>query len=197
MLNKPAVTSVPVNTLLRERWSPRAFAAKPVSKADLTAILERVSDAARALANRGFVRMMKGDYAGAAKDLAIAMELPDAPPALTVWRFVAEARAGHKPADILKATADTLTADSWPAPLLHYFLGRVSGDQLLAAATQDPAEAGGRACESYYFLGQSAMLSKDARQATKLFQAAVATGMVRHTEYVAAKAELARLGRRP
>ncbi len=40
MLNKPAVTSVPVNTLLRERWSPRAFAAKPVSKADLTAILE-------------------------------------------------------------------------------------------------------------------------------------------------------------
>ena len=116
---------------------------------------------------------------------------------VTQYRDGAEARSGQKPAEVLKATADSLTADSWPAPLLHYFLGRVSGDQLLAAAVKDPAEAKGRACEAYYFLGQAALLSKDARQAIKLFQAALATGMSRHTEYVAAKAELARLGQRP
>src|SRR5262245_28697889 len=40
MLKKPAQTSVPVHELIRERWSPRAFADKPVSKNDLTAILE-------------------------------------------------------------------------------------------------------------------------------------------------------------
>jgi lipoprotein NlpI len=167
------------------------------AEADFTAILERVSDAAQPLANRGYVRMMKGDFEGATKDLSIAMTLPDAPAELTVWRFVAEARAGHKATDVLKATADTLTADSWPAPLLHYFLGRLSGDQLLMAAAKDASEAKGRACEAYYFLGQAALLSKDARQATKLFQAALATGMTRHTEYLAAKAELARLGLRP
>src|SRR5690606_6135618 len=138
--------------------------------------------------------MMKGDFEAAARDFAIAMDLPDAPPEMTVWRFVAEARAGHKPTDLLKAAADTLTADSWPAPLLHYFLGQISGDQLLAAAAKDPDEARGRACGAYYFLGRAALLSKDARQAAKLFQAAIATGMTRHTEFVAAKAELTRLG---
>ena len=40
MLTKPAVTSVSVNALIRERWSPRAFLPKPVARADLAAILE-------------------------------------------------------------------------------------------------------------------------------------------------------------
>lgn len=40
MLNKPAETSTPVNALIRERWSPRAFQSKPVSKTDLTGVLE-------------------------------------------------------------------------------------------------------------------------------------------------------------
>lgn len=40
MLKKPAQTSAPINEVLRERWSPRAFQTKAVSKADLTAILE-------------------------------------------------------------------------------------------------------------------------------------------------------------
>lgn len=40
MLEKPAVTSKPINSLLSRRWSPRAFATKPVAAADLTAILE-------------------------------------------------------------------------------------------------------------------------------------------------------------
>lgn len=40
MLKKSAETSAPVNALIRERWSPRAFAGKPVGGTDLTAILE-------------------------------------------------------------------------------------------------------------------------------------------------------------
>lgn len=40
MLNKPAQTAAPVNALIRERWSPRSFQSKAVSKADLTAMLE-------------------------------------------------------------------------------------------------------------------------------------------------------------
>lgn len=164
---------------------------------DLTAILERVADAAQPLANRGYVRMMKGEYAAAARDLALAMELPNAPPELAVWRFVAEAHGGHKPMDVLRAAAEPLVAEHWPAPLLRYFLGAISGDQLLTAAAQDPEDSAGRACEAYYFLGHAALLSQDGRQAAKLFQAALATGMSRHTEYIAAKAELERLGHGP
>ena len=40
MLKKPAQTSVPLHDLLTNRWSPRAFADKPVSVNDLTAVLE-------------------------------------------------------------------------------------------------------------------------------------------------------------
>lgn len=41
MLQKDAVTSVPIHDLLRRRWSPRAFDAnRPVSRAQLAALLE-------------------------------------------------------------------------------------------------------------------------------------------------------------
>ena len=40
MLNKPAQTSTSVHELIRERWSPRSFQTKAVSKTDLTAVLE-------------------------------------------------------------------------------------------------------------------------------------------------------------
>ena len=39
-LRKPAVTQAPLHELVRERWSPRSFAADPVSTADLRTILE-------------------------------------------------------------------------------------------------------------------------------------------------------------
>lgn len=39
-LLKPAVTSRPVHDLIRDRWSPRAFADAPVSRDEVTAFLE-------------------------------------------------------------------------------------------------------------------------------------------------------------
>lgn len=39
-LEKPAVTSRPVNDLIRDRWSPRAFAPAPVGRDDLIAVME-------------------------------------------------------------------------------------------------------------------------------------------------------------
>jgi nitroreductase len=40
VLEKPATTSVPVMDVVRDRWSPRSFAATPVPAAALTAVLE-------------------------------------------------------------------------------------------------------------------------------------------------------------
>jgi nitroreductase len=40
MLDKPAVTATPIHPLLANRWSPRAFAAKPVEPAKLLAVFE-------------------------------------------------------------------------------------------------------------------------------------------------------------
>jgi nitroreductase len=39
-MKNPAPTEYPVNELIRERWSPRAFADKPISPADLRSLFE-------------------------------------------------------------------------------------------------------------------------------------------------------------
>jgi serine/threonine-protein kinase len=154
-------------------------------EADLSAILGRTPNAARALSQRGSIRFMQAKYQAAGEDFARALSLPQAPADLQVWKFLADARAGAKP--VAPAPADV----NWPAPVLRYFRGELSGDQVLAAgqATRDP----GRVCESYFYLGEAALLQGDAAEAAKLFKAAVATGMQRYTEYAAAAAELGRM----
>ena len=79
--------------------------------------------------------------------------------------------------------------DSWPETIAQYFLGKISGDDLIKAARNSPA----RLCEAYFHLGQAALLQKDPAEAAKLFSAARATGMSRFVEYAAATAELQRL----
>ncbi|MBI5136732.1 MAG: nitroreductase family protein [Nitrospirae bacterium] len=39
-MKRPAATDHPVHSLLRERWSPRAFSGRPVTDAELRAVLE-------------------------------------------------------------------------------------------------------------------------------------------------------------
>ena len=73
--------------------------------------------------------------------------------------------------------------------MLRYFREELSGDQVIAAA----AGNAGLLCESYFFLGEAALLQGQTAEAAKLFRAARATGQTRYTEYAAAGAELARL----
>ncbi len=65
-LEKPAVTARPLHDIIRNRWSPRAFADKPVSKDDLIAVLEAARWAASC--NNGqpgrFIVATKDDAAG-------------------------------------------------------------------------------------------------------------------------------------
>src|SRR5215467_4482161 len=39
-MENPAPTEYPVNQLIRDRWSPRAFADKPIAPADLRSLFE-------------------------------------------------------------------------------------------------------------------------------------------------------------
>ena len=40
MIHKPAETSQPIHSLIRDRWSPRSFSEKPIPQEDLIALLE-------------------------------------------------------------------------------------------------------------------------------------------------------------
>ena len=76
---------------------------------------------------------------------------------------------------------------------MQYFLGNVSGDQVLDAAEREPAFALERLCEAYYYLGEAAALLNDSESAHKMLTAAIGTCKIRHTEYAGAKAALQRL----
>jgi len=62
-LAKPAVTSRPLHALIGNRWSPRAFADKPVSRDDLVAVLEAARWAASCANGQPwrFIVARKGD----------------------------------------------------------------------------------------------------------------------------------------
>jgi lipoprotein NlpI len=181
---------------LMGRALARQFAADLAgSEDDFSSVLKLAPNAAQALAGRGYVRVMRARYAEAAADLAAAMALPNAPLDLAAWRFIAESHAGQKAQAALAPIAKAAAADRWPAPVLHYFMGALSGDALLAHAAREPAAAPGRLCEVYYYLGEAALIQKDPAEAMKLFRAALDTGMTRYTEFAAAKAGLARLGK--
>jgi tetratricopeptide (TPR) repeat protein len=152
-------------------------------EADLDEILARAPDAAEALSKRGTIRFMQAKFKEAAVDLAHAAGLPGAPVDLVLWRFLAEARGGAKPAP------PPSSGSAWPTPVLRYFRAELSGDQVIAAAGGDP----GRLCETYFYLGEAAVLQGQTAEAVRLFKAARATGRTRYTEYAAAGAELARL----
>ncbi len=160
------------------------------AETDLSTILKSKPDAARALATRGHVRFMAAKFAEAAVDYAKAMALPNAPADLALWHFIATRRLGAKDADF--GPASEKTPDQWPAPIMRYFLGTLSGDAVLAIALHSP-DPGARLCEVYFYLGQAALLQDETKEAARLFAAAIATGKAKFTEYAAAKAELAHL----
>ena len=172
------------------RATARMFQADyAAAEADLGAILAKAPAAAQAIARRGHVRFLRQAYKDAAADFAQALTLPDAPADLLLWQFVAASRGGDTgAAKTLAAGIQKTPADSWPATVARYFLGQISGDDLIKAARNSQ----GRLCEAYFHLGQAALIQHDSAEAAKLFTAARSTGMSRYVEYAAALAELAR-----
>jgi tetratricopeptide (TPR) repeat protein len=172
--------------------------------ADLSLVLDALPDAATPRASRGYLRVMRGDFTAAAADLTRAAAFSGAPPEVALWRFIAERRAGLSADGPLRMAAKALASDQWPAPVMHYFLGAIAGDAVLAAAAQEqPGKRqgelqaiNGRLCEAYFYLGEAALMQKDTDEAGALFAAAVATGMTRFTEFAGAQIELNRLKNR-
>ncbi|HCX14184.1 MAG TPA: hypothetical protein DGZ24_02570 [Rhodospirillaceae bacterium] len=183
-----------INARLGRGIARQFISAYEDAEKDLSIILESMPDAAQPLANRGYVRVMKGDFAGATEDLTAAMALPNAPTILVLWTYIASARAGKIKPGTLAYNAQGMDPDQWPYAIMRYFMGDISGDEVISAAAENSIGATGRLCEAYFFLGQAALIVGNKAEARRLFEAALNTTAVRFTEYAGAKAELVRLG---
>ena len=132
---------------------------------------------------------LAGRYAAAAAAFErVATAEPGFAPA-PVWALIAHRRSGGSEAVPTPSTKD------WPAPVLDYFAGRVSGEQILALAAEDKKSGDARRIgEAHFFIGQKALIDGRPAPARDHFRKAVAVEAPRHVWKMAAERELQRLG---
>ena len=86
----------------------------------------------------------------------------------------------------------------WPAPVLRFFLGRLTPEAVLAAADNpNPQTKRGQVCEANFFTAQLALQRGAKDEAARLFRLASADCPKSFIEEFAANAELRSLGLQP
>jgi lipoprotein NlpI len=162
---------------------------------DLNQLLKTDPAALDALYNRGRAELLKGDSAAAADDFAALMQARNDNPYAALRLYIARARAGRKDPAPLAAAAKNFPDDQWPMPVVAFYQGRMSEDDLIAAAKAGKAATNASlTAESRYYLGQWALLQDDAKAARRHFEAAVASKAgIGSLEFIDAGLELKKL----
>jgi len=166
-----------------------------VDKGDLALAREDYDEAIRraprepdAYRGRGYLHFYAGEFAAAAADLGrvLAAEADDVYALL--WRRLAAARAGMPGDEGGLARAASARRTDWPAPVVALFLGGLSAEAAIAAAST-PAQA----CEAHFYVGEWKLLRNDRAGAAIAWQVAVDRCPKSFIEYKGARAELQRL----
>ncbi|MBL6749848.1 MAG: tetratricopeptide repeat protein [Nevskia sp.] len=159
----------------------------------------------------GTARFFLGDYGEAAQDFSDALNsqsdsllasLGEAGSSAEtdkqyrlIWRYVARARSGADGRTELQSGAESLHPEYWPYPIIAFFLGKTTQDQLMAAAKDpDPQQQRGHLCEAAAWLGESRLIANDAAGAAAQLQTARDQCPANFTEHQLAVAELRRMG---
>jgi lipoprotein NlpI len=143
---------------------------------DLDLLLQKDPAALDALYSRGRAEMLKGDNAAAADDFAALMKARNDNPYAALRLYIVRARGGEKDAAPLAAAAKQFPDDQWPLPIVAFYQGKMSEDDLLAAGkASDAATKATLTAETQYYLGQWALLQDDRKTAKIHFEAAVAS----------------------
>jgi tetratricopeptide (TPR) repeat protein len=140
-------------------------------------------------ADRGFVHFLVADYPQATADLAQAIaRLPEPYPVL--WRYLARTRAGGDGTAELAAAAAQLKTKAWPHPIIEFYLGKRTADDMAAAAAGTEER-----CEAEFYLGEWRLVRGDRTKAKEALEAAKATCPASFYEHDGAVAELGRIDR--
>ena len=115
-------------------------------------------------------------------------------PYQVAWLHIARARAGQNDAEELARNAEKIDLKNWPGTLISYYLGKTPLDRL-SPPSDHGAMGHGRECNLAFFIGEDALLKKDNAGAAARFQRARAFCNIHTTTYLAAGAELKRLGK--
>ena len=105
--------------------------------------------------NRGNVRFALGNFGAAADDLERAAKANMRNSYAALWRYLAIARAGNSSTAELLNASRAFDASTWPAPVVDYYLGKISADAVRAAASKGDAQTqAAQQCEAEFYLGE-------------------------------------------
>ena len=164
----------------------RDFAA---SIASLTTAINLAPSDPIHLKNRGLTLFYQGDFEAAAIDLRRAFELASDTYTL-LFLYLARAKAGHDAVAELETRAAKLRNGKWPAAIVGLYLGRLTADAALAAATTPEESA-----EAQFYLGEWHLLRDNRADAEGALRRAAQILPAFFSEFTGAVVALERLAR--
>ncbi len=91
----------------------------------------------------------------------------------------------------LEEVAQKANLSYWPGPVLKYYLGQMTDDDLMAAAADpDPETHVGRACEVNFYVGENALAHQKRTAALARFRAVQGSCIKDYVEYGGALVDL-------
>jgi lipoprotein NlpI len=145
---------------------------------------------------RGRIRWRTDDFAGASEDFAqtIRLEQKSKAPYPRLWFVISQLRVGALDEKELDDFYSGVDLDKWPGPLLEFFRGRATAEDVTRKAIADDAKvATGYRCEANFYLAEWWIIQHNAATAKPLLENARDTCPADFIELPAAKRELARL----
>jgi tetratricopeptide (TPR) repeat protein len=103
-------------------------------------------------------------------------------------------RQGHDDAAQLAQVAASADLSKWPGPVLKFYLGQMTAEDVMKAANSDIEMQKWQVCEANYFTGEDALLHDHRDTALARLEAARDSCPKNDTDYIAALVELNRLG---
>jgi lipoprotein NlpI len=163
--------------------------------ADYNAAIKLKPDLAAAFKNRGRIEFYLGRFADAAADLRAGLQFDSSNAYNVIWLHLATMRLGLDDARDFAAQLVRTDSVRWPAPVARYYLGRLTAEQLMAAASKiDPRIRTDQRCSAAFYIGESELWIRRFAEAAQHFREAEATCSRDFSEYQGAAAELGRSG---
>jgi lipoprotein NlpI len=155
-----------------------------------------------ALLMRGFISYAQGKSKKALNDMRVSQKTElkqEARNYTQLWLWLAETQLGQPglAESELKTyfhhrSKDGEDFDPWYKTLVHFFLGDIDEDSLLAKANEgdDEEKIAGQLCEAYFYAAQLRLLRGDRTGSIPLLEQSVASGLTDFYEYKGAKVQL-------
>lgn len=95
-----------------------------------------------------------------------------------IWRFNALKHLNLSPEKDLVLFAESLSSQRWPRPVIDFYCGDISADELLEKAVSKKSKRDNEMkCEAYYYIGEQLFLAGKTVQSSVYFKKCLACGI--------------------